>query len=135
MNTTSQSDVEQSESRRAMRALESLDRWADRLKGHQIQKRSSPRKNLRTSSLIYPPNGEGVVRPTDDSNSFLVRIRNISNNGVSFLYTRNIKLTSFVLCLETGKGPIWLNAEIIRSRQVHEGFWEFGARLTGRATM
>ncbi len=123
------------QNRNAMRVIDTLDRWAERLSGHHTQRRSFPRKSLRAQITIYVPEGHAVAGECSDSVSFQAWTRNVSSNGISFVYSRFVKLSKFIISLDTGKGPIWFNAEIVRSRQVHEGHWEFGARLLGRAAM
>lgn len=135
MDTSTQTSNDNGQEHRATRAMELLDRWADRLSGHHTQRRGYPRKTLRAQITIYVPEDNKIAGECNDSASFQAWTRNISSNGVSFLYSRYVKLETFIICLETGKRPIWFNAELIRCRQVHEGFWEYGARLTGRAAM
>lgn len=119
---------------RAERAMEILDRWAERLNGHHSQKRSHSRVPLRTEIIVYVPDKQGSAGEFTDSKSFKAWTRNISSNGVSFLYSRYVKLEHFVVGLQTGQGLIWFNAECVRCRQVHEGYWEYGVRLTERAS-
>ena len=135
MKTSTQTSKDTAHELRATRALEILDRWAERLNGHHTQKRSFPRIALRAQITIHIPEENRVASEAGDSISFQAWTRNISSNGVSFLYSRRVKLDNFIICLATSKGPIWFNSELVRCRQVHDGFWEYGARLTSRAAM
>ncbi|MFN0199018.1 MAG: PilZ domain-containing protein [Planctomycetaceae bacterium] len=121
--------------RKAMRVIDSLDRWAERLEGHHNQRRSFPRTSVRTQISIYIPNGRAFAGEGHDSASFQAWTRNISSNGVSFVYPQFVKLSKFIVSLDSSKGPLFFNAEIVRIREVHEDHWEYGARLLGRAAM
>ena len=119
--------------RKAMRVIDTLDRWAERLTGHHTQRRSFPRTSVRAQITVYVPNGQVFAGECNDSVSFQAWTRNISSNGLSFVYPQFVKLSKFIVSLDSSKGPLFFNAEIVRIREVHEDHWEYGARLLGRA--
>lgn len=119
----------------AVRVLDALDRWSERLDGRAAQKRQYPRKPFRSLITIFLPEEDNIAGETGESDTFQAWSRNLSCGGMSFIYHRQIKRDKFIVCLNNGKGPMWFNAEVTRARQVHEGFWEYGIAFKGRAQM
>lgn len=121
--------------RAALRVLDTLDRWSERLHGRSTQKRAYPRKPYRSMITVYLPDDRQTAGECSDSVTFQVWGRNLSCAGAGFVYDRQIKSEKIVLCLKTGSKPIWLNADVVRARQVHDGFWEYGVIFRGPAAM
>ena len=118
---------------RATRVLDTLDRWSDRLQGHFTQKREFPRRRFRTKVTVYLDGNSGVGESAQ-STSVDVWSRNISQGGLCFVYTDQIEAVDMIVCLDAqGDGRLWYSAEVVRSRPVHDGFWEFGIRFKGSA--
>ena len=133
---TTQSSLESREGTHAQRVLEILDRWDERLAGHQNQKREFPRRKFRARATVYIPETEGMAGECAESASFEVWSRNLSQAGMAFIYRGQIKTKKIVVCLNPDSGGThWYQAEIVRSRQVHNEFWEFGVRFTGAANI
>jgi hypothetical protein len=121
--------------RDAARVLEMLARWDDKMQGRQTQRRSRQRSKYSARMAVYnhdvkPPHGQAP-----DAAPITVWARNVSALGVGFIYKGQIRAKRIVMCLdpETG-GTTWMRAEIVRARQVHNDFWDYGAKFLGRAT-
>lgn len=113
-----------------------LDRWDAKMQGHQTQKRHYARKPYRTKMTVFLPQTDGMAGESSENTSFTVKSRNISQGGISFLYRGALKHDKFLMCLDPEKtGNLWFLVEIVRSRQVHNDFWEYGARLLERASI
>ncbi|VAX38676.1 hypothetical protein MNBD_PLANCTO02-3055 [hydrothermal vent metagenome] len=120
----------------ATRVLDMLDNWSERMDGHQTQKRSSVRKVFRCKMTIFIPEDEGAVGEADDTTIIEVWTRNISKNGICFIYPEIIKFDSIIICLQVAGGQAnYFHAQIVRRRQTHENFWEFGVLFKERAHM
>jgi hypothetical protein len=120
--------------RDAAQVLEMLSRWDDKMQGHQTQKRERQRSKYSARMAVYnhdvkPPHGQAP-----DDAPITVWARNVSALGVGFIYRGRIRSKRIVMCLdpETG-GSTWMRAEIVRARQVHNDFWDYGAKFLGRA--
>ncbi len=116
--------------------LESLERWSQRIGNHFTQKRETSRKPYREMITVYIPESRTVVGEERDQLVIQPWTRNISQAGISFVYADPIVPNNIIVCLQpAGRKCIYLDAEIVRRRQVQNGFWEFGARFKGRANM
>lgn len=120
----------------ANRVLDMLDSWSERMDGHQTQKRAAVRKPFRSKMTVFVPEEEGAVGEADDTAIIEVWTRNISKNGICFIYPEVIKSDTIIVCLQVGGGPAnYFHAEIVRNRQTHENFWEYGVIFKERAHM
>jgi len=139
--------VQEPSDKQALEVLEILDRWDERLQGHHSQMRNHERKKYRTKIAIYlshndQQNNDQINndqinndQTDDDCPQYLsVWCRNISQSGLSFIYHADLKWNHFIICLNPeAEETLWYHAEMTRSRQVHNGFWEFGVKLLNRA--
>lgn len=124
------------EHRTAMRVLDALDRWSERLSGHHEQRRAFPRKSARSVITIYFIEESTIPNKAGEKLTAQVWMRNLSRNGLSFIHERYLNLSKIIVCLDvTGSDPVGFHAEVVRSRQVHEGYWEYGVSLKERAKM
>ncbi len=122
--------------RRAEEVLDILDRWSERMQGHQTQKREFLRRSFRTRMTLYLPSSESLAGECQESTSVDVWCRNLSQGGLCFLYPKQLNATKVIVCLNPEQGGTqWFNGEIIRNRQVHNDFWEYGIQFAGRAEM
>ncbi len=120
----------------SLEVISMLDRWSDRLDGHCTQKRKSSRKPFRSRITIYIPSSDSVAGESAEATNVQAWSRNLSQTGLAFIYKGHIKEEKLVICLDPDTtGSHWFNAEIMRSRQVHNDFWEYGVRLINRAEM
>ncbi len=105
-------------------------RWDEKMQGHQTQKRAKERCMYPARMAVYH---HGIKKA--DSAPIAVWARNVSELGVGFIYRGRIPAKRVVLCLDpdTG-GSTWLLIEIVRARQVHNEFWDYGAKFIGRSS-
>ncbi|MAT16375.1 MAG: pilus assembly protein PilZ [Planctomyces sp.] len=122
--------------RSAEEVLSILERWDAKNQGHHTQKRQYSRKPYRTKMTVFIPQSEGMAGESMEATSFTVWSRNISQGGVSFIYPGQLQHGRYLICLDPEKsGSLWFLVEILRSRQVHNEFWEYGANMLERASI
>jgi len=120
----------------AQEVLNLLDRWDAKLNDHCTPKREHKRKGYRGRMRASFPMVGTDDCTTSASDSFIVWARNLSRSGLSFIYNKELPLRDMLLCLNTDtKGDLWYIVTIVRKRQVHNNFWEFGAELKERVTI
>lgn len=118
--------------KQATRVMDMLDRWDDRLQDHYGRQRKHNRSSLRTvitlRMMMDGPDGPEPVMKA-------AWTRNISQGGMSFILPDQIPVTRLLAGLKmSGDGPeSWFHIEICRSREVQDGFWEYGAVFRGKA--
>lgn len=118
----------------ASRVLDMLDSWSKRLDGHQTQKRNSERNSFRRKLTLIIPEAESTDSEMDDKQVIEVWSRNISLSGTSFVTPEVIKADSVLVGIPSAEGKkLYFHADIIRHRQTHEQFWEYGLKFKERA--
>ncbi len=135
MKSTSTSTPPAESHRDAERVLKILARWDEKMRGRQTQKRSQERCAYRARMLVF--HHEIKPRPgrSADVGPISVFARNVSALGVGFIFKGQIPANRVVLCLDPdADAQTWLLVEIVRRRQVHNEFWDYGAKFVGRAT-
>lgn len=120
--------------RTSQRVLDDLDRADERFQAVYSKQRSHERKALRSIvTVLIPPDPE--MNNLSAPIQFQCWGRNVSRSGLSCLHHSTFPAKAIVICL--GHAPdgnsIWFHADLVRAREVQEGFWEYGARFTGRA--
>lgn len=116
--------------------LETLDRWSRRFTGHFAQKRSGGRTPYRAEIILYIPDAEEKAGESADSVAITVSTRNLSKGCIGFVYTELIPEDEIIVCLcDAKKRCTYLTAEIVRKRQIHDGFWEYGAKFKDHAQL
>jgi hypothetical protein len=112
-----------------------MDRWDQRLQGHNTEKREGGRVKYRTKLLLKIPVTVASDNGTSQAESQLeVWSRNISRGGVGFLSRDKILADNIVLCLNPNSDEQkWYHGVIVRRRPVQSEFWDYGVQLTGRA--
>lgn len=119
------------EMRAAGRVLDILDRWSDRMTGHQTQKRTSPRRRLRIRMQAYVQTPNLCDQTENKPAALLIWSREISQTGMSFIHRGLITAEEIALCIELDSGNVrWLQAIIKRRRQVHDNYYEYGVKFT-----
>jgi hypothetical protein len=138
VSTTSTSTLPlESQRADAEQVLEILSRWDRRMRGRQTQKRSQERCAYSARMTLYHHGIKSKTRQGQETETAPIAVwaRNVSLEGVGFIYKGQIRSKHVVLCLNPDAGATtWLRAEIVRSRQVHNEFWDYGAKFVGRAT-
>lgn len=120
----------------ATEVMDMLDRWSEKMSGHHTQKRQYHRVAYRTMMTLYIAYGDNVAGEAQESAAFTVWSRNISRGGVGFLYHGHLTHGKYLMCLDAEqKGELWFLVDIVRSRKVHDQFWEYGAKLLERASI
>lgn len=119
----------------AQRVLKILARWDERMRGRQTQKRSHERCAYPARMAVFHHEITTSLGRRGEAVPITVWARNVSALGVGFIYKGQIPAKRIVMCLDpdTG-GQTWLHVEIVRRRQVHNEFWDYGAKFVGRAT-
>lgn len=120
----------------AQQVLESLDRWDNKMRGHCQQKRRHSRSKFREVITIYIPSCEETVGESPEMSVISGWARNISQSGLGFIFHKPIKDSEIILCLKNAKGKtVYMRAKVVRNRQVHQGFWEYGVEFLSRESM
>jgi len=116
----------------AQEVIDILNRWDARMNGHQTQKRSNDRVSYSSRVCLYPDARNGANEQGQEG--LTVWSRNVSARGIAFIYKGQIEWRRVLLCLDPDSGELtWMHAEIVRSRSVHNEFWDYGARFIRRA--
>jgi len=117
----------------AQEVIDILNRWDARMNGHQTQRRAHERVPFSVRIRLY--NRERSSSAEQPKSGITVWSRNVSPKGIGFVYKGRIDWKRVLLCLDPDSGgATWMQAEIVRSRSVHNDFWDYGARFIRRAT-
>lgn len=133
--------------RAAQRVMDSLDRQDERLAQHLSTQRKHERHELRTKAIVVlppilvvdenPPAAAATAQPreaTTGIEQLEVWVRNVSPNGLSFIYPLEFPHKKLIVGLTPSPGTTtWLHAEVMRVRKAIEGFWEYGLAFRERA--
>ena len=114
----------------AQRVLDTLQRWSERFDGHQNQKRQHERRPIRMQLSVYFSESDLPKSSTDNQYALEVWARNISRSGMCFIHNGPIKLGNVIIAFNLGAGETeYFRAQLVRNRQVHDGFWEYGVKF------
>lgn len=110
----------------ATRVLAMLRKWDERFSAHATPKRGYERKSFQTKlTVIVPesrsPNGDVYPRQV-----LAVWTRNLSQGGLAFLTFGRIGTLSPHVIIKLGEK--YMLSKIMRQREVHEGFHEYGVK-------
>lgn len=131
MNATA---VQSAISKEAHQVLDMLDRWDERLQGHLNEKRGHQRQKFRAIVTIEARTIRDVGQ-TEEVQPLEVIARNLSPSGLAFIHRQPIDAKRIKVCLNPATGgDRLLKAEILRKRQVHNNFWEYGAAFIKEAS-
>ncbi|HUE15890.1 MAG TPA: PilZ domain-containing protein [Planctomycetaceae bacterium] len=120
--------------RAAQEVIDILNRWDARMKGHQTQRRAHERVPISMRICLYHGRRRRDSAEQKEP-GITVWARNLSPKGIAFVYKGRIEWKRVLLCLNPDSGETtWMHAEIVRSRHVHNDFWDYGARFLRRAT-
>lgn len=112
-----------------------LDRWDDRLQGHNNEKREGGRNRFRAKILVKVP-AVLTSKGSEASPESTIEVwaRNISRGGVGFVSRKKIVSDAVIVCLDPrAQAQKWYHGVIVRRRGVQNEFWEYGVQLTGPA--
>jgi len=129
-------ELQARERKLAEEMLDVLKRWDERLKGHHKEKRKESRRDYQTQILIRLPEApaEEPDQPAQPPVGVRAWARNLSGNGIGFLYQGQLECTEVILCLDPDREAThWYRGTIVRSRPLQNDFWEYGVRLIGPA--
>lgn len=114
------------------RILDALDRSEERLRGHYACQRKQQRIRFRgVVALLIPSELPGVAQSRVD-----VIARNISSSGLSFIHTGRLMSTRLIVGLSSDPFTVaWVQADVVRAREVESGFWEFGVAFRKHMVM
>ncbi|MCA9040070.1 MAG: hypothetical protein KDA65_06985 [Planctomycetaceae bacterium] len=121
----------------ATEALDMLDRWDAKMQGHLTQKRVFDRQRFRSKAIIrtYETTNDEETNTDNKTTSIMVWSRNISQEGISFIAAEVLELGIYLIGLNPDKpNELWIKLEIVRSRKVHNNFWEYGGKMLERMT-
>jgi hypothetical protein len=119
--------------RAAHEVIDILNRWDAKMKGHQTQKRAHERVPISSRIRLFHGRRRGSAGQEEPG--ITVWARNVSPKGIAFVYKGRIEWKRVLLCLNPGSGETtWMHGEIVRSRHVHNDFWDYGVRFLRRAT-
>lgn len=115
----------------AVRLIERLAATDDRRDANKPRRQSVRRRYHRVISIQRET--AGSAKTVSPASRCHVLARNISQGGLSFVYPGKLDVRQ-LLVSPSGPGSehIWFRAEIVRMREVTEGFWEYGVGFRGR---
>lgn len=115
-----------------IRILDGLDRADERTQSVYSGNRDFERKGLRIPLRLLPPM---IQHPTPD-HEMIGYSREISRSGLSFVTQMQIATQEVVIGMPAPNGDTnWMRAEVKRTRELPDGFWEYGVAFTGKANI
>ncbi len=117
----------------ARRVLETLQRWDDRFSKHANQKRVHDRKAFQRKLTIIVPESRSPTGDVYAREICEVWTRNISQSGLAFLTHGELVTTSTHIVINLGTKCML--CKIMRHREVHDGFWEYGIKYVEEVQM
>ena len=91
-----------------------------------IEKRQEPRDTLRVSVEVAPIRPDGSI---DWDAAYKAVAQDLSPSGMGLLQKKLEASDRVMLCIESGKGTLYLPAEVRRCRAVGEGMVELGCQF------
>ena len=117
----------------AQRVLDQLERWERRLNGHYAQKRDHVRRPFRGKVAVFVPSPSHGITDLEHAEQVLVWARNVSQGGICFIANRVLPGDQIIVRLRFAGGSVAdYRGRIVRRRQVHESFWEYGVEFCER---
>lgn len=120
-------DIVEKKEQRAKRVVSMLQSWSERFDQHVTQRRSHGRKGCCVESMVLIPELRRTAGELGDQSLIQIWIRNISASGAGFVTEHKLPTEKKELILSLGTK--YFLCRIIRSRQVHDGYWEYGVQL------
>lgn len=120
----------------AQRVLSDLDRMDQRLSAVYAAERAHERAAFqgRVPLRFADETPDGTAT---DLCQIHVWTRDVSRSGMSFIYPEQVTAKKCQICLgdPNATNAVWRHAEIVRGREVQDGFWEYGVRFVSRNTI
>ncbi|MFN3159504.1 MAG: PilZ domain-containing protein [Rubinisphaera brasiliensis] len=123
MPTLTEAEIET----RAQRVLAMLQSWSDRFMNHFTHRREHIRRGCVLKSSCITPGQNRTESSTDGKKTAPIWIRNISSTGIGFISYGPLRPEKDLIVIKLG--PKNMLCEIVRTRQVHDGFWEYGSKF------
>lgn len=122
------------QSRTALEVLDSLDRMDRRLESFYSRSRKFERKAFRgLVTVIFPTACNPGTGDGAGEFEFKAWARNISQQGLSFIHPGRISATKMTIGIGEMEGmPAWFRVDVVRAREVENGFWEYGVAIRER---
>ena len=109
------------------RVLDTLDKSEERLSDHFSPQRRHARNDVRLPVEVRIPVAGALPIVVE------AWMRNVSPGGLSFITQSQIEGKSILVGLKMdGVHESWFNAEVMRAREVVDGFWEYGVAFRGK---
>lgn len=119
-----------SQNEKAIKLMDSLDRWSRRCDGHFNAKRTQPRNAFRQQVHVFVPDGFREFGERKVDYSFVAWARNLSAGGISILFPGELNFDRAIICLAPEQDQRrCVNATVIRRRRAAEEFWEYGLKF------
>lgn len=123
MPTLTEAEIET----RAQRVLAMLQSWSDRFTNHVTHRREHVRRGCVLKSSCIIPGQNRTVSPMNANKAAPIWIRNISSTGIGFISYGPLRPENDLIIIKLG--PKNMLCEVVRARQVHDGFWEYGSKF------
>lgn len=124
------------QARAALRVMDTLDKWDERVGGVYAAQRKHTRNSYRALITIIVPPEFGSSDAASEPVRIQVWARNISQGGLSFIYPGKLSMKSVTLSVNSSsQTPTWFHADVVRAREVQDQFWEHGVAFRERAVM
>lgn len=115
-----------------LRVLDGLDRADERNQSIYAANRDFQRKALRIPLRLLPA---GIAEPHPDQET-IGYSREVSRSGISFVTLTRYSTQEVVIGMPAPNGEMnWMRGEVKRSRELPDGFWEYGVAFTGKANV
>lgn len=114
-----------------------LDRCDRRNQNRKTQKRRARRSRYHAAIYVCSPDSIDGVAQDPGGRAAQAWSRCLSQNGLSFLFRGRVprKDNRVVIGLPEGASHFWIEAKIVWSRLVPDGFWEYGVEFQGRVQL
>jgi hypothetical protein len=110
------------------RVMDTLDRMDERLADHFSPQRKHSRNDVRLPVEVRIP--VAGMEPQ----AIAAWMRNVSSGGMSFVSQARFEDKKILVGLKMdGVNESWFHGEVMRAREVVDGFWEYGIAFRGKA--
>lgn len=115
-----------------LRVLDGLDRADERNQTVYAGNREFERKALRIPIRLLP---SGISDPHPDQET-IGYSREVSRSGISFVALMRFSGQEIVIGIPAADDQTnWMRGEVKRTRELPDGFWEYGVAFIGKANI